>query len=99
MLDFTTGKNQESSIQDAVIVFLDLISPYCKAISDTNSLLSLNSIKNAVGPNEYATKEREYKIRKVLDNDFENELFDDDISNLRRVTTFLQPLANCFTYI
>ena len=99
MLDFTTGKNQDSNVQDAVLVFLNLISPYCKAIGDTNALLSLNSMKNAVGPNEYATKEREYKIRKVLDNNFENELFDDDISNLRKVTSFIQPLANCFTYI
>ena len=66
MLDVIKGRTTDDDLDLAVLTFLLNISDYCKAISDINSLTSLNSTKNAVGPTVYDTIEMEYKIKQFL---------------------------------
>lgn len=98
MLDVIKGRTTDDDLDLAVLTFLLNISDYCKAISDINSLTSLNSTKNAVGPTVYDTIEMEYKIKQFL-QETEDSLFDTDILQLAKQVPFLKTLANVYTEV
>ena len=98
MLDVIKGRTTDDDLDLAVLTFLLNISDYCKAISDINSLTSLNSTKNAVGPTAYDTIEMEYKIKQFL-QETEDSLFDTDILQLAKQVPFLKTLANVYTEV
>ena len=98
MLDVIKGRKSNDDLDLAVLTFLLEISPYCQAISDINSLTSLNSTKNAVGPTVYDTIAMEYKIKQFL-QERDNSLFDTDILQLAEKVPFLKTLANVYTEV
>ena len=93
----STGKNE--AIDKTVLYFLKAMTPYVLAIADTNTIMSLNSTKNSVGPDVYNTIKRELDIEDVFDR------IEDGISvlgesctkeNLIKQLPFIGELIYCF---
>ena len=92
-----TGKNKE--IDKKILYFLKAMTPYVLAIADTNTIMSLNSTKNSVGPDVYSTVKKELDIEDVFDRieDGKSVLGDScSRENLLESLPFLEDLIYCY---
>lgn len=82
MLNAIHGKLNDSDLEklnDQVITFLYNLIPYSRAVSNLNTIMSLNSTKNAVGPTIYDVMSKWMKIDQVKQSIQDgNTVFADD---------------------
>lgn len=93
----TKGENKD--IDKTILYFLKAITPYVQAIADTNTIMSLNSTKNSVGPDVYSTIKKELDIEDVFDRieDGRSVLGDScRKENLIEALPFLKELIECY---
>ena len=92
-------KGTNPDIDTTILYFLKAMTPYVLAIADTNTIMSLNSTKNSVGPDVYSTIEKELNIEYVFDR-IENgksvlgESFSKE--NIVKSLPFLGELIECY---
>ena len=93
----TKGENKD--IDKTILYFLKAMTPYVQAIADTNTIMSLNSTKNSVGPDVYSTIKKELDIEDVFDRieDGRSVLGDNcRKENLIETLPFLEELVKCY---
>lgn len=104
MKSFKSGEYKNIDI--AVVAFMYKLAKVNDTFSALSSICQLNSTKNAVGPDEYATRKTEYILKETLDAiDIDKDvldrkvLFTDSIDNLFYKVPYLVPLVYCYTGI
>lgn len=92
-------KEENKEIDKKILYFLKAMTPYVLAIADTNTIMSLNSTKNSVGPDVYSTIKKELDIEDVFDRiESDRSVLGDSCNkdNLLESLPFLGELIYCY---